>query len=221
MGAISLFDLSADVNDIASWLKDGSGNSIGSTGGAIHVSDAGGSLTVDASDLDIRDLVAASDAVSAWLKDGSGNSISSTTGSLHVLLQNASIVVTASDLDIRDLTHSSDSVKVGDGTDFLAINTDGSINVAVAALDTVANDDLTVGTTEVELVAAAPVANRRYLLIQNNAANPIYVGATGVTTTTGVIIPKNGNLAVEASAGVYAIAGQAGNNVRILEIGLG
>lgn len=41
------------------------------------------------------------------------------------------VTVTATDLDIRDLTHVSDSVKVGDGTDFLAINTDGSINVVM------------------------------------------------------------------------------------------
>lgn len=41
------------------------------------------------------------------------------------------ITVSASDLDIRDLTHVSDSVKIGDGTDFLAINSDGSINVVV------------------------------------------------------------------------------------------
>lgn len=39
------------------------------------------------------------------------------------------VVVTAIDLDIRDLTHVSDSIKVGDGTHFLAINADGSINI--------------------------------------------------------------------------------------------
>jgi hypothetical protein len=33
------------------------------------------------------------------------------------------------DLDIRDLSHTTDSVKIGDGTDTLAINADGSINV--------------------------------------------------------------------------------------------
>jgi hypothetical protein len=37
--------------------------------------------------------------------------------------------VSATDLDIRDLTHVSDSVKIGDGTDFLAIAADGSISV--------------------------------------------------------------------------------------------
>jgi hypothetical protein len=40
-----------------------------------------------------------------------------------------SITVDAVDLDIRDLTHVSDSIKIGDGTDFLEVNADGSINV--------------------------------------------------------------------------------------------
>lgn len=39
--------------------------------------------------------------------------------------------VSATNLDIRDLSQSQDSVKIGDGTDFLAINTNGSINVVV------------------------------------------------------------------------------------------
>jgi len=39
------------------------------------------------------------------------------------------VTVSATDLDIRDLTHVSDSVKIGDGTDFLAIAADGSIAI--------------------------------------------------------------------------------------------
>jgi hypothetical protein len=39
------------------------------------------------------------------------------------------LAVQSTDLDIRDLTHVSDSIKLGDGTDFLAINADGSINI--------------------------------------------------------------------------------------------
>lgn len=54
---------------------------------------------------------------------------------LHVVVDSGTIVVTATDLDIRDLTHVSDSVKVGDGTDFLAVNADGSINAVVTATD--------------------------------------------------------------------------------------
>ena len=43
-----------------------------------------------------------------------------------------SITVDATDLDIRDLTHVSDSVKIGDGTDFLAIDASGNIGVTDA-----------------------------------------------------------------------------------------
>lgn len=77
------------------------GNTDVANGNPVPISDAGGSITVDASDLDIRDLNSATD----------------------------SVTVVASNLDIRDLTHASDSIKVGDGSDFLAINSDGSINV--------------------------------------------------------------------------------------------
>lgn len=80
----------------------------GSGAAAVNIQDGGNSITVDANNLDIRDLVFASDKV-----DVSGSSVT----------------VTATDLDIRNLSHSQDSVKIGDGTDFLAINTDGSINV--------------------------------------------------------------------------------------------
>lgn len=67
------------------------------------------------------------------LTDGSGNNINSTSNALHVDVQNASLVVTATDLDIRDLTDASDKVAIGDGTDTLAVNADGSINAVVSA----------------------------------------------------------------------------------------
>jgi hypothetical protein len=86
--------------------------------GAVMINDNGGSITVDASNLDIRDLVFATDKV-----DVSGSS------NVAVTDGGGSLTVDASDLDIRDLSHSQDSIKVGDGTDFLAVNTDGSINI--------------------------------------------------------------------------------------------
>lgn len=105
-------------------------------------------ITVSATDLDIRNLVFATDKVDVT---GSSVSISGTptvdisaaslaalesitvqngAGASAVNIQDGgnSITVDASDLDIRNLTHASDSIKVGDGADFLAINTDGSIN---------------------------------------------------------------------------------------------
>lgn len=98
----------------------------------VAVVDGGGSLTVDAVDLDIRNLVFATDKVD----------VSGSTGLVAT--------VSATDLDIRDLTHVSDSVKIGDGSDFLAINADGSINVSIS--------DSTPGTPVNDYKAASAIA---------------------------------------------------------------
>lgn len=71
---------------------------------------------VSATNLDIRDLVFATDKVDVT---GSDVTVSNT------------VTVQSTNLDIRDLTHVTDSIKVGDGTDFLAINSDGSINAVI------------------------------------------------------------------------------------------
>lgn len=55
----------------------------------VNISDGGNSITVDAVDLDIRDLSAASDSVESWLNDGAGNAIGSTGGSLDVNVTNS------------------------------------------------------------------------------------------------------------------------------------
>lgn len=112
--------------------------------GSINVTDNGGSLTVDATNLDIRDLVFATDKVdvsgstnigldAATLAALESITVQNGAGAAAVNIQDGgnSITVDATDLDVRDLTHVSDSVKVGDGTDFLAVNTDGSINVVI------------------------------------------------------------------------------------------
>jgi hypothetical protein len=101
--------------------------------------------------------------VTILLQDGSGNSISSTGGSLDVNVTN-SVTVSSTDFDIRDLSHSQDSLKVGDGTDFLAINNDGSINVVVSATDldirdlVFATDKVDVSGSEVSLDSATLAA---------------------------------------------------------------
>lgn len=71
-------DLDAADDSVAAYLSDSAGNGIGSTGGALHISDAGGSLTVDAIDFDIRDLTAVSDSVQSHLYDGAGTALTST-----------------------------------------------------------------------------------------------------------------------------------------------
>lgn len=204
-------DLSAADDSVASWTNDGSGNPIGSTGGALHISDAGGSitvdgtvavtqstspwvvgdgggsLTVDATDLDIRDLTAASDSVAAWLNDGSGNAISSTGGSLDVNVTNASFTV--SDAALAD-----------------------------TAMKTVAE---TVGTSAAQIVDGADeLANRKYLYLYNNGNKNAYVGPTGVTTSSGFPLFPGSILEarIGAAVDVYMIADAAGQNIRTMQL---
>lgn len=189
--------------------------------GSINITDNGGSLTVDATQLDIDDLNATDDAVAAWMKDGSGNSITSTGGALDINLTNASVAVTATDLDIRDLTHASDSVKVGDGTDFLAINADGSINIKQAATASLKQVAETVGTSAALIVDGADeLATRRILFMYNNGNKNMYIGASGVTTSDGFPIPPGAILEIEAgdAMDIYAIADAAAQNMRTLQI---
>lgn len=72
------------------------------------------------------------DKIAGYVYGAGGTLITSTTvgpdEGLDVNILNT-VTVSATNLDIRDLTHVSDSVKVGDGTDFLLVNTDGSINI--------------------------------------------------------------------------------------------
>lgn len=76
---------------------------------------------------------ASSHNVGSYVRAGDdGTLIGHVSDALKTSITNASIAVTATDLDIRDLTHVSDSVKIGDGTDFLAIDASGNIGVTDA-----------------------------------------------------------------------------------------
>lgn len=76
---------------------------------------------------------ASSHNVGSYVRAGTdGTLIGAVSDALKVNFSNTSLAVTATDLDIRDLTHVSDSVKIGDGTDFLAIDASGNIGVTDA-----------------------------------------------------------------------------------------
>jgi hypothetical protein len=102
--------------DVGVFLFDGAGvNKL-----AIDVNGAIAAV-VTATDLDIRPLTSA-DTVTVVATD------------LDIRpLTNADVVtVEATDLDIRNLTAATDVVKIGDGVETLAINTDGSINAVTS-----------------------------------------------------------------------------------------
>jgi hypothetical protein len=104
------------------------------------------SAVVSATDLDIRDLSSTTDSVTVVataldIRPLTNADVVTVEGAVTVsatdldirALDSAqdSVTVVASDLDVRDLTHVSDSVKIGDGVDLLAVNSDGSINVTI------------------------------------------------------------------------------------------
>lgn len=244
----------SESDQVGAYLIGADGTVIGNNGDALNVEITNASVVVSATDLDIRDLQFATDSV-----DVSGSSVSIS----------GSVAVTATDLDIRDITHVSDSIKVGDGTDFLAVNADGSINVNLtddgiaddapdsgnpfkvggvayaSALAAVSAGDrvnmamdlyrrqrvfmgaqvgiltpavVAVGATAVAL-PASPLAGRQKIVVQNTSNNDIFVGDSGVTTSTGIRIAKGATLELDIGEIVlYGIAGSAGNNVRVLEL---
>lgn len=113
------------------------------------------------------------------------------------------VTVTATDLDIRDLTHVSDSVKVGDGTDFLAVNADGSINI------TDNGGSLTVDATNLDIRDLTSVSDSVSVLQAThdnlNANANIQVANTDVSNANPVpVSDAGGSLTVDGTVTVTA-----------------
>lgn len=193
----------------------------------VPVSDAGGSLTVDAVNLDIRDLVFATDKVDA---SGSVVALDATTlaalETITVQQGTSPWVVSATDLDIRDLTHVSDSVKIGDGTDFLAVNSDGSINVvpledpgtetvnfntvASVAAGATSNHDLVFATASRLYQVLAAASGKLKVTIQIETGS-----ATNTFSTVAVRFNSTANPDCDMTLSKYAVI-PAGARVRVI-----
>jgi hypothetical protein len=208
--------LDAADDSVAAWLKDGSGNSLSSTSGALHIriDSQTADVSVSATDLDIRDLAFATDSV-----DVSGSSVT----------------VSATDLDIRDLAFATDSVDVSGSSVTASIS--GSVEVTATNLDirdlSAATDSVDAKmsastilasansiSTSAEAVVASALSGRRRLLIQNLGASPVYLGDSGVTTSSGIRVSAGANVELElgASAALYAVCAAGTADVRILEM---
>ena len=128
-------DANAAANPIFVQLSDGTNVLDTANGGvevvvnntSIAVTDGGGSITVDGT-------VAISGTVTIDA-NSSDVTVDNAAGAAAVNIQDGgnSITVDASQLDIDNLNDTDDKVAIGDGTDTLGINTDGSINVNVVS----------------------------------------------------------------------------------------
>ena len=197
------------------------------------IGDGGGSLTVDAVDLDIRDLAFATDSVTAHL--GGTWTIDSITNDVNIADGGNSITVDAVDLDIRDLAAGQDSIDShlydGAGTALTStlVGSDQALDVNVvqstdpSTSNTAiahASNDLDVADTA-EDVVASPLADRKVLFISNQDNKKIFVGASGVTAATGFPISPGSVLELKAGAAIdIEFVGQSGAtpNIRTLEL---
>lgn len=157
-------------------IEDADGDRIAIDGSGYLTTNINGSVTVTATDLDIRDLSQATDSVAigdgtdiiAIAADGSiavtdnGTTLSIDDGGGTITVDGA-VTVSATDLDIRDLSHTTDSVAIGDGTDTLAINSNGSINTVPA----IASSGTEVHDYQSDNLAAAATANHDYTVTNN------------------------------------------------------
>lgn len=179
-----------------------------------------GQLNFDATS---ADTIAASDLVGSIIR-ASGQSIGATLVSAKYGLD----VNVLNGLTV-DVDHANDSVKIGDGTDFLAINADGSINAVVTATNldirdlTAANDSVaswlkdgsgnsitsTSGAIDVNLKSSditLAVTDRSNGAIENTAKS--------VTTTSGALLTtqlaNRNELWVQNRGSVNGFVGKSG-----------
>lgn len=214
---ITLDELKAEFHSVK--ISDGSGNDLAIDASGYITVKGSGNFNVTATDLDIRDLTSASDSVE--IKTAAGQALAIDGSGYLTVNGNGTFTVSATDLDVRDLTHVSDSVKIGDGTDFLAINADGSLNVATvqAGLDSWQTSVVSATTTAAE-IAATPLANRKKMIIQNLGNNDVYLGENNaVTTSNGIKLPKGSSLEFEFGDGsdVWCLTSSGTADLRVSE----
>lgn len=204
-------------DEIKSFLYASDGTAITQTGGALDINIASGSLTVTENDVYAEDSAHTSGDEGGFvlslrvddLASVPASVLAGTEGDYQAFITGPSgeLLVGANNLDIRDLSDSTDSVSIGDGTDTLAINSDGSINVSETKPTTFASAQPIVGTSAAAIVTK--LTNQCKIYVRNEGSEPVYVGPTGVTTLTGYKIGCGEVECFEGDADLFAIAGTA------------
>lgn len=176
-------------------IKDESGQALAINASG-HITIANTSFGVTGSGSGFRDLSSGLDSISA------------------VVTAMPTVTVTATDLDIRDLSHTQDSLKIGDGTDFLAINADGSINVngsfGGSGSSSWQNSLVSLTASTAAELAATPLSGRTSMTVQNLSSRDIWLGPDNTVTDTGathgLVLPKGTSMDIPLtdSANIFA-----------------
>ena len=173
-----------------SQIVDGAGAVIGSTANALDVNIASSvGLTVDATDLDIRDLTSVSDSVEV---------LQGTAGSLNMTEASAGDIKTSVEL-IDDSVYSDGTgtpdkgilIMGTDGTNpqALSVNTDGELKVNLESVSTIGiKTNAAVGLTAEQLTTDDTTCKKAVVTANFANTGRITVGSSSVTDGNGIIL---------------------------------
>lgn len=201
VGELATVTLVTNVASGTFALTDGTQIALIDTAGNLNVNATGsitvsGSVTVSATDLDIRNLTAASDAVT--IQGGNTVDVSIDDGG-NTITVDGTVITTATDLDIRDLTAASDSVTIQGGNTVdvsiddggNTITVDGSVTVSATNLDirdlTSASDSVTIeggNTTDVKVTLDSEAVTLTRLATFEYVNSNVGIGATATIAAT-------------------------------------
>lgn len=121
------------------------------------------------------------------------------------------------------LNAATDNVAISDGTDTLAINTDGSINVELEGLASFQTSGYIIGTSAVQLTVI-PLANRSSVGFKAvcSGSNAIYIGnSSSVTTANGWPLFDHDALELDlkGTQQVWAISNAMAQSLYVVELG--
>lgn len=170
---------------------------------AVNVQDGGNSLTVDAVDLDIRNLVFATDKV-----DASGSEVSLDAASLAAL-ENITVTV-SNEVEIKNdsgspVPISAASLPLPSGASTAALQTTG--NTSLASLDSKISPTTATLTTKARsvttAVALASNSNRKGFIFHNDTAAICYIAYAATASTAAFSYRIAANAVYEATLPCY------------------
>lgn len=148
----------------------------GPAGSAVYIQDGGNSITVDSTNLDIRNLTVARDTVK--IGDATHTLIVNPDGSVNITDNGGSLTVDANNLDIRDLSFSTDKVDVSN-----------SINVEVIQSthdDLNANANIQVGNSDVSNSNPVPISDAGGSITVDGLVSASQFGTWNINSVTSV-----------------------------------
>ena len=98
---------------------------------------------------------------------------------------------------------------------------DGNSEYSDVLEDVMVQGVVTIGTTETELKVGGSIeSDREVVRVYNKSNSTIYIGPTGVTTTSGEPLNKNGYMEMPIGVqSIYAIVSSGTEDVIVWEIG--